>query len=56
MSLDATEMYLILPRRWHRAQHSTAISSSIGLPVVEESAIELRERQGTFCKDPSQKR
>jgi len=54
MSFDATETFFIPPRSWRRAQHPPAIVSRIGLAVVEESAIEFWDRQGTY-KDNSHK-
>jgi len=54
MSSDATETSFIPLRSWRRAQQPPAIRSRIGAVVVEESAIEFRERQGTY-KDSSHK-
>jgi len=50
----ATETSFISLRSWHRAQRSPAIRFRIGAVVVEESAIELWDRQGTY-KDNSHK-
>ena len=52
LSIDATETYLIPLRSWRRAQQSPAIGSRIGPAVVEESDIELWERQGTYKDNP----
>ena len=46
--------YLIPLCSWRRAQRSPAIGSRIGPLVVEESAIEVWDRQGTY-KDNSHK-
>jgi len=48
MGFDATETYLIPPRSWSRAQQPSAIRSRIGPPVMEESAIEVWDRQHTI--------
>ena len=48
MSSNATETYLIPARSWRHAQQPPAIRSRIGQPVVEESAIEPRDRQHTI--------
>jgi len=52
MSFDATETSFIPLRSWHRSQQSPAIRSRIGGVVVEESDIELWERQGTYKVNP----
>jgi len=52
MGLDATEMSFIPLRSWRRAQQSPAVRSRIGPAVVEESDIELWERQGTYKDNP----
>jgi len=48
MSFNATETYLIPARSWRQAQHPAAIRSRIGQLVMEESAIELWDRQHTI--------
>jgi len=45
LSIDATETYFIPLRSWRRAQQSPATRLRIGAVAVEESAIELLERQ-----------
>jgi len=52
MSFDATETSFIPLRSRRRAQQSPAIRSRIGRAVVEESDIELWERQGTYKDNP----
>jgi len=54
LSCDATETSFIPLRSRRRAQQPPAIGSRIGQPVVEESAIEVWDRQGTY-KDNSHK-
>jgi len=54
LSSDATETYLIPPRSRRQGQQPPAIGSRIGPAVVEESAIEFWDRQGTY-KDNSDK-
>ena len=44
-------MSFIPLRSWHRGQRSRAIGLRIGAVVVQESAIELWERQGTIYTD-----
>jgi len=48
LNIQATETYPIPLRTWHRAQQSPAIGFRIGAVVVEESAIEFWNRQGTY--------
>ena len=48
MSFDATETYLIPLGSCRQAQQPPAIRSRIGQMVVEESAIELWDRQHTI--------
>jgi len=52
MSFDATETSFIPLRGRRRAQQSPAIRSRVGPVVVEESDIELWERQGTYKDNP----
>jgi len=52
MSLDATEVSIIPLRSRHRAQQPPAIGSRIGAVAVEESDIELGERQETYKVSP----
>jgi len=54
MSFDATETSFIPLRSWRQDQQPPAIGSRIGQAVVEESAIEFWDRQGTY-KDNSHK-
>jgi len=51
MSSDGTETSFIRLRSSHRGQQSPTIRSRIGAVVVEESAMEFSERQGTTYKD-----
>jgi len=51
MSSDGTESSFIPLRSWRRGQQPPAIRSRIGAVVVEESAMEFWERQGTTYKD-----
>jgi len=52
MSSDATGTYLIPLRSWHRAQQPPAIRFGIRKVVVEESAIEFGDPQGTYKDNP----
>jgi len=45
LSIDVTETYFKPLRSWRQAQQSPAIRLRIGAVVVEESAIEFKERQ-----------
>jgi len=52
MSFDVTETPFIPLRSWRRARLSPAIRSRIGEAVVEGSAIEFWNRQGTYKDNP----
>ena len=50
LSFDGTETYLIPLCSWGQAWQSPAIRSRISQPVVDESAIEFWDPQGTSAK------
>jgi len=51
MSSDGTETCFIHLHSWHQGQQSPAMRSRIGAVVVEGSAMEFWERQGTPYED-----